>query len=47
VRAERPLQGVEGLLLDLKDGRRIVVSVTLLQRSVAAVIDREDVEPIL
>jgi transcription antitermination factor NusG len=41
------LHGLEGLLLDLKNGRRIVVSVTLLQRAVAVHIDREDVEPVL
>lgn len=42
-----PLHGVEGLLQDLKTGRRIVLSVDLLQRSVAAEIDREHVEPVL
>ncbi|MCW5982907.1 MAG: UpxY family transcription antiterminator [Bryobacteraceae bacterium] len=42
-----PLHGVEGLLQDLKTGRRIVLSVNLLQRSVAAEIDREHVEPLL
>lgn len=41
------LNGLEGLLLDLKNGRRIVVAVTLLQRAVAVEIDREDVEPVL
>jgi transcription antitermination factor NusG len=41
------LHGLEGLLLHLRNDRRIVVSVNLLQRSVAAQIDRESVEPIL
>lgn len=41
------LNGVEGLLLDLKNGRRIVVAVSLLQRAVAVEIDREIVEPVL
>lgn len=41
------LNGLEGLLLDLKNGRRIVVAVSLLQRAVAVEIDREDVEPVL
>ncbi len=39
-----PLRGVEGIVLDLKDGWRIVVSVTILQRSVAAEIDRDSIE---
>ncbi len=42
-----PLRGVEGLLTQMKDELRMVVSVTLLQRSVSVEIDREDVEPIL
>lgn len=40
------LSGVEGLLLNLKKGRRLVISVMFLQRSVAVEIDREDVEPV-
>ncbi len=40
------LCGVEGLLLNLKKGRRLVISVMFLQRSVAVEIDREDVEPV-
>jgi transcription antitermination factor NusG len=40
------LQGVEGLLVRLKNQTRLVVSVTLLSRSVAAEIDAADVEPI-
>ncbi len=40
------LDGVEGLLLDLKNRQRLVVSITILQRSVATEIDRDSVEPI-
>ena len=42
-----PLTGLTGRLLDLQDGRRLVLSVTMLQRSVAVEIDRADIEPIL
>lgn len=41
------LDRVEGILIDFRNGRRIVVSITILQRSVAAELDRADVEPIL
>lgn len=41
------LHGLEGLLLEFKNEVRLVVSVTLLQRSVAVEIDRAEVEPIL
>jgi len=42
VRIERgPLCGLEGMLLQLKDAWRVVVSVPLLQRSVAVEIDRD------
>jgi transcription antitermination factor NusG len=34
-----PLSGLEGILVDFKGNHRLVVSVTLLQRSVAAVLD--------
>jgi transcriptional antiterminator RfaH len=34
-----PLRGLEGLLVELKGSHRLVVSVTLLQRSVAVEID--------
>lgn len=37
---EGPLQGVEGILLAIKNGHRLVLSVTLLQRAVAVEIDR-------
>lgn len=40
------LCGLEGILLDLKGRHRIIVSVTLLQRSVAAEIDSAWVTPI-
>jgi len=36
-----PLSGVEGVLTQVKDSWRVVVSVELLQRSVAAEVDRD------
>ncbi len=46
VRIERgPLSGVEGILVADKGGFRLVVSITLLQRSVAAEVDAEWVRP--
>jgi transcription antitermination factor NusG len=36
-----PLSGLEGILTQLKDSWRVVVSVELLQRSVAAEVDRD------
>ena len=41
-----PLSGIEGILVEVKTGYRLVVSITLLQRSVAAEIDRDWVRPI-
>ena len=41
-----PLTGLEGIVSDLKNRRRVVVSITLLQRSVAAEIDSCTVEPL-
>lgn len=41
-----PLAGVEGILLEWRNRGRLVVSVTLLQRSVAVEIDRLDVTPV-
>jgi transcription antitermination factor NusG len=41
-----PLIGVTGLLLEIKNGHRLVVSVTLLQRSVAVEIDHAWVTPV-
>jgi transcription antitermination factor NusG len=43
---EGPLCGVEGLLIEARKQDRIVVSVTLLQRSVAVEIDRSWVRPL-
>ena len=40
------LSGLEGILQDFRGSRRLVVSVTLLQRSVGMEIDRLDVTPI-
>jgi len=40
------LAGLEGILLDFRGKRRLVISVTLLQRSVAVEIDRLDVTPV-
>jgi len=40
-----PLNGVEGILLKKKNEQRLVVSVTLLQRSVAVELDSHDVSP--
>ena len=40
------LQGVEGILVDDRKGFRLIVSITLLQRSVAVEIDRDWVRPI-
>jgi transcription antitermination factor NusG len=40
------LKGVEGILLAIKGTRRLVVSVSLLQRSVALEIDRALVSPV-
>ena len=37
------LRGLEGILLELKGKRRLVLSITLLQRSVAVEIDSEAV----
>jgi transcription antitermination factor NusG len=39
------LQGLEGILIQFKGNHRIVVSVSLLRRSVALEIDRECVRP--
>jgi transcription antitermination factor NusG len=40
------LEGVEGILINFKGNQRIVLSVTLLCRSVALEIDRWDVRPV-
>jgi len=41
-----PLRGVEGILVADKGGFRLVVSLTLLQRSVAVEVDAEWVRPV-
>jgi transcription antitermination factor NusG len=40
-----PLAGVEGLVAQFKGAYRLVVSITLLQRSIAAEIDRDWIRP--
>jgi transcription antitermination factor NusG len=41
-----PLSGVEGIIISFKGQYRLIVSVSLLQRSVAVEIDRDWVQPI-
>jgi transcription antitermination factor NusG len=41
-----PLAGLEGTLVEVKNRYRIVVSLTLLQRSVAVEIDRDCIRPV-
>jgi transcription antitermination factor NusG len=41
-----PLSGTEGTLLRVKDELRLVVSITLLQRSMAVVLDQDSVRPL-
>jgi transcriptional antiterminator NusG len=41
-----PLKGLEGLIVEVKKNYRLVISVTLLNRSVSVEIDRDSVEPI-
>jgi transcription antitermination factor NusG len=41
-----PLCGLEGILLDFRGGQRLVISVTLLQRSVAVQVDGAWVRPV-
>ena len=41
-----PLAGLEGVLTEVKNRHRLVVSLTLLQRSVAVEIDRDCVRPV-
>ena len=48
VRIERgPLREMEGLLVEVKNSFRLVVSVDLLQRSVAAEVDRDSISPLV
>jgi transcription antitermination factor NusG len=42
-----PLAGVEGIFTRSSGGDRLVVSVTLLQRSVSVTVDRDQVVPVL
>jgi transcription antitermination factor NusG len=44
--AEGPLAGLEGLLVEVRKQQRLVVSVSMLKRSVAVVIDRHAVRPL-
>jgi transcription antitermination factor NusG len=44
--AEGPLAGLEGLLVEVRKQRRLVVSVSMLKRSVAVEIDRYWVRPL-
>jgi transcription antitermination factor NusG len=44
--ADGPLSGVEGVLTSFKGTRRMVVSISLLRRSVALEIDRSVVSPV-
>jgi len=43
---DEALKGLEGILVNFKGNRRIVVSVSLLRRSVALEIDRSRVSPL-
>lgn len=48
IRIDRgPLRNLEGILVEVKGRSRLVVSVSLLQRSVAVEVDRDWVDPIL
>jgi len=42
-----PLRGVEGVVVEHRDGKRLIVSVTLLQRSIAVDLDREWLLPLV
>jgi transcription antitermination factor NusG len=41
-----PLSGTEGTLLKVKDELRLIISITLLQRSMAVVLDQDCVRPL-
>ncbi|MEJ5367268.1 MAG: UpxY family transcription antiterminator [Bryobacteraceae bacterium] len=43
--ARGPMKGRSGILLKIRDEYRLIISITLLQRSVAVEIDREAVQP--
>jgi transcription antitermination factor NusG len=44
--ARGPMRGLTGILLKVRDEFRLIISVTLLMRSVAVEIDREAVRPL-
>ena len=47
LRIERgPLCDLEGIVIDFKGSHRLILSVSLLQRSVAEELDRESVHPL-
>jgi transcription antitermination factor NusG len=47
VRVEHgPVRGLEGILLQVKGSHRLVLSVSLLQRSVAVEVDRDSITPV-
>jgi transcription antitermination factor NusG len=41
-----PLAGLEGILVEMKNEHRLIVSVHLLQRSIAAEVDLDCVKPV-
>ena len=41
-----PLKGLEGLIVEVKKNYRLVISVTLLNRSVSVEIDKDSVTPV-
>ena len=41
-----PLSGLEGILVQIKNSHRLVLSISLLQRSVAVEIDRDCIRPV-
>lgn len=41
-----PLQGLEGILISVKNRMRLVLSITLLRRSIAVEVDRAAVSPL-
>jgi transcription antitermination factor NusG len=41
-----PLNGLEGILVEMKGKHRLVVSINLLQRSVSAEVDRQSIRPV-
>ena len=43
--SDGPLRGIEGILAEMKNACKVVVSINLLQRSVAVMVDREIVFP--